>query len=255
MPIEMPPKPAIIIPRKPSIELTDKRVAWIFPAGGRRGAPASGVASRLLTATPTNVANAGSATATFSSVSCGTASGTSLVVVLAHCVKNGAANITFNSGAIDGTNGTIHANVTGNINLGTGSVATVYSRATTNSSITITAVYSITNWLGVMIEVYRLNDLTSATPHDTATASNAAGAGFNTDIDIPDNGILLQAVTIYSLSTSPTVTGTTQDRAETYQSAGRVYAGSDQEMSTESARSLTSTNGTTTGAMAAASWA
>jgi hypothetical protein len=136
-----------------------------------------------------------------------------------------------------------------------GSVATIYSRATTNTSITITAVYSITNWLGVMIEVYRLNNLTSATPHDTATASNAAGASFNTDIDIPADGILIQGVTVYSLSTSPTVGGSTQDRAETYQSAGRVWAGSDQEMGSESARSLTSTNGTTTGAMAAVSWA
>lgn len=234
---------------------------WVAGAGfvpfwaGQSAVLSATVATRTHTADPASQSNAGSATATFNSVACGTADGTSLVAVIASCVKNGAANIAFNSGAIDGTNGTIHANITGNINLGTGSVAAVYSRATTNTSITITSVYSITNWLGCMITVYRLNNLTSATPHATATASNAAGAGFSTTINIPDVGILLQGVTIYSLAGSPTVTGATEDRATTYNSAGRGWAGSDDEMASETNRSLTSTNGTTTGALAAASWA
>ncbi len=198
---------------------------------------------------------------TFSSVTFGAAEGTSLVVVVAYVWSTGNDVAIQGTSTIDGSAGTIHVQAQGKDPVGTRTATTgILSRATTNTSGTIVINCSASNQ-GAAIAVYRLNNLTSATPDATASAisavSGTATSPISTTINITANGLLLLAANVVDAAPS-SVTGATQDGSTTtYPTStniGRAWAGSEQQMVSESNRPVSATNGAHTASLVAATW-
>jgi hypothetical protein len=192
-------------------------------------------------------------TFTFNSVACGAAAGTSLVVVDAHGWNTGTAGTTLNTVSIDGSNGTIHVNHVGNNVGGSCAICAIASRATTNTSITISVTFS-QPMIGCEIDVYRLQNLVSATPTATAGADtgSSTGTSLSTTINIPGAGILIEGVSTYQ--NAPTVSGSTVDHTDSVNTQGKSWGGSNDNMNQETNRTLSATFSTAVGALCGAAW-
>ncbi len=198
---------------------------------------------------------------TFTGVSLGSPVDTSLVAVIAYVWSTGN-DVALSSVPIDGTNGTIHIQAQGKYPVGTRTAtAGIISRATTSTSGDITLNCSAAN-LGAAIAVYRLNQLTSATADDTASAISAASgvptSPISDTINITANGLLLMGVCVTDVAPS-SVTGAAQDGSTTQfpltNLIGRAWAGSEQAMIAESNRSLSaSTPDPNTSSLVAVTW-
>lgn len=216
------------------------------------------IVSATRTFVTNNAASAGSTTYTFTSVALGTAIGTSLVAVVVHIGANGGSLSSISSATINGVSATIHAQNHGGGSGGAAlsiGVCGVISATTsgTSGSIVITG---NTSSVGCGIEVYRLNNLTSATPNFTATASTGANGGSSesTTMNITATGILLLGATNYG---GGTITGSGATKDVTQVSNGQVqcWGGSNDGLPTQSNRSLSASwSSTAGGALAAATW-
>lgn len=161
-----------------------------------------GGATRTNTASPAEIHTAGTSFS-FTSVATGTASGTSLVVVSVFAYSNTNTAHSISTVSIDGTNGVIQQQEYASGTAAVSSLAGIATRATTNSSITITVTFNKTTE-ACRIIVYRLNDLISATPTATASATTghaaATGSGITTNMNIPANGVAFEAVDAHNTS-------------------------------------------------------
>jgi hypothetical protein len=247
----LPAKPAILRPApKPSAQLVARiRRGVLFPVI----APAVKAASRVRQTPPSDISGS-SASFTYSSVPFGTPSGTSLVVCIAYAWNNGASGSTITGGSIGGTGATLLVNPAGVFAGSSDSACAIFYLATANTSGTV--VVSLNNSMGEgALEVYRLNDLVSATPYNSATTNTPGGSNgtsLSTTINIPDAGILLMGVATYLQASTPS--GATQDNTHSVNTVGKAWAGSNQNLTAQSGKSLSATFASTTGALAAGSW-
>lgn len=173
-----------------------------------------GGASRTYITSPTPTF--GSATsATFTSVSLGTAIGTSLVVVVVHLWDVSGDGRHLSSATINGVAATIQVQTTGTVATNQDATVAIISAVTagTSGNIVLTATNTVQ---GFGCDVYRLNNLTSTTP--TTTASNrltANGTSVSVNITAASNGILIHGCSVNGLG-SETIsgTGTTVDHTQ-----------------------------------------
>lgn len=169
-----------------------------FPVTLFSGVPAT----RTLTFTGSG-SSAGTTSFATGSEALGTPSGTSLVAVVVVCAAGaGLAGTQISTVSIDGTNGTIHANVVFGADTTMKVMCAIASRATSNTTgvITITLSQNATNaWVGI----YRLNNLISATPDDAGTNSGDALSSISdTASVVGGNGIILAGALSSAISAS-----------------------------------------------------
>lgn len=191
-------------------------------------------ATRTLTFTTTS-SSAGTTSFTTGSQSLGTPSGTSLVaVVVVVAAGAGIAGTQIDTVSIDGTNGTIHANVVFGADTTTKVMTAIASRATSNTSGTVTVNLS-KNSTRAWIAIYRLNDLVSTTPDDNGVNSGNGLTSISDTASVTGLGIILagalsSAVSASLGSFSAGVAADYQDTANNLQavigSAQNVGAGS-----------------------------
>jgi len=186
MPIDLwlPPKPAIIR------SATLREQMFTFPVTLFAGS----TATRTNTATAT-ASSGGATTLSAGSVALGTATGTSLVVVaIAVAAGAGIAGTSISSVSIDGTNGTLNANVVFGADTTTKVLAVVASRATSNTTgtISVTASQNITN---AWFSIYRVNNLTSSTADNSQTNSGDNLGSVSVTNTITGAGVLIAAAT------------------------------------------------------------
>lgn len=191
MPIDLwvPPKPAII--RASSL----RESMFTFPITFFAGS----TATRSLEATATTTSG-GATTLSAGSVALGTAAGTSLVgVAISVFAGAGIAGTAISSVSIDGTNGTIHANVVFGADTTVKVLAVVASRATSNTTgtISVTASQNITN---AFFAVYRLNNLTSTTADDHQVNSGNGLSSVSTTNTVTGVGLILAAASCSSVT-------------------------------------------------------
>lgn len=259
-PLWLPPPPALIRPASPELVRSARRLdAQERRAGLVPMLPfysATAYATRTFLATTTSTATG--TTYTFSSQALGTASGTSLVVVVVHVYNTGINGTVLSTVSIDGTNGTIHQNANSILAGGGGCIAAVASRATSNTSGTI-VVTTNNNCTGCAISVFRVNSLTSATVFGgNAVASSASNiTSRSTTLDVPAKGLIFAGASWYTPNSSPAYTvGVNQDAsAMNGASSTQSYAlGTNQNMGAETGRTVTATNSAGWAALAVASW-
>lgn len=214
-------------------------------------------ATRLHVHSENSVAGSVANNYTFSGVSLGTAIGTSLVVVVAYMWSSGTQP-TIGSISIDGTNGTLHQAKLATNTLSFDASIAIASRATSNTSGTIITRANNGSIFG-RIDVWRINRLLSATPTDSDGAQNVtpANASINLDITAPGVTIAAGATLNPNDATAPTLTGLTQDANGTHTTNSYKWVyGSNEKMSTESGRAITSVLNASglANAMVAATW-
>jgi len=238
VPIELPPKlwvppaPAIIRPaREPIIP------ASLVPLMPFRQAAAK--ASANLVASPASSVGVNTSYS-FTSVGVGSPAGTSLVAVEIFAYSSTKGHNSLSACAIDGTNGTIHVQTFAEGAAAVDVICAIVSRATSNTSITIAPTFG-TTMDACLIRVYRLQNLTSATPDATTsstTGTGATGTSCSSTMNILANGIALQAVQSYQ-PTLGSIAGADQDSSgQSNPTLGNFSARSKSLMSAETPRTF-----------------
>jgi len=236
MPIELPPK--LWLPTKPAITRAApprKGAGFvnIFPYGAKLlGFPnATMVDSATINSSGTSF--------NFGTRNIGRPRGTSLVVVCAAPVKvDGATLITVSSSTIGGAAFDSSLVVQrGLVSLSVTVAQLMKSTAADSANITIV---TNTTCAGVVMAVFRLNELTSITPDDNVTAANDTTSTSGV-IDTTNPGILLlcsaaSGATISTLSGVNTVDFGTPGTS--------LAAGHSQQLSTQANRAVSSTSST-----------
>ncbi len=198
----------------------------------------------------TSPATQGSATTyNFGTLSLGTAQGTSLVVIIFHGFNNGASGQTLSSATINGVSATIHAQATGNTLLATALTA-ICSATVSASSGNVTCVCNNTMTDGA-VDVYRLNNLVSATPTATATAIQNSGTSLSTTINIPGNGVLILGVG--DDGATPSVTGASNDVTQA-PGASHTWGGSNDTLAQQTNRTLSASFSSSTASLVGVAW-
>jgi hypothetical protein len=194
-------------------------------------------------------------TYTFTNHDIGTASATRYVVV---CVMASDATVdrTLSSVTIGGNNAAQHE----------------FEKSTSVAIDMYTAIYGLTvtsgttativvTWSGGMtgchVAVFALDNLTSTTPH--ATNGNNTGAGtassVSTTMNIPSNGVGIAIAGAVNNNAAHTPTGLSEDNDASVDGNVRIHVMSDQSMSSETGRTITSTGtANTSRAISVASW-
>ena len=202
----------------------------------------------------TTVSTAVAANYTFSSVNLGIASGTSRVVVVAFVTNGGGSQDAFSAITVEGVGGVV-AQTTG----GSGGVL---QKAICGTAVATVAADTGTvqvntsggaSGSGCVIAVYRLNNLQQGTAFDTVTADTGAGTATSVSgsVDIHAHGILIFGVAVRL--EVPSGSGATED--DSANATVGYWVGSNQDMSAETARSVSATFGTArAGALSGASF-
>lgn len=260
-PLWLPPKPAIIQPTQPSArnlrrllkrrgQLVDYRWAGLIPPPMFYSAAAA-YATRTNTYSTTGT----SQNNTFTGVSFGTASGTSLVCVIVHAYSNGT-NPNLSTFTIDGTTATEHQTADANSPASNDSICSIGTVTSANTSGTVVVNFSqtITN---CRIEVYRLNNLSSATPDASNKTTTTSGTTINFGMNITAAGLIIAGLAAYGGSSgTPSITNVTNDNAGSLTGNFYKYVSASNE-NHAAATPLTITGswaGTSTGALVAATW-
>lgn len=181
---------------------------------------------------------------TFTGASLGTASNTSLVVVVAYMWSNGTSPA-ISSISIDGANGALIQSLLTTDAVTYDMSIAIASRATSNTSGDIITRANNGSVRG-RIDVWRINDLQSATAFDSAK-QGAISANASISLNIPSAGVTIAAAGTLNPgdATVPTMTGLTQDANGVL--AINLYKwvyGSDQNMSAQTGLSITSVKNT-----------
>ena len=199
-------------------------------------------------------------TQSFAGCALGTPVGTSLVAVV-FCAWNGGTNGTAATGCnIDGSAATVHQNANGLLLAGNCSVTLLASRATSNTSGTISATFN-TNMLESAVMVYRLNSLSSATISNSNKASTTGATSINANLNVPSSGVAIAgagAVSTTGGGMLVTGTGITQDVQDLVGANNWRYgSASAQGMAANAALTITAdwTAGSSTGALVMGAWA
>lgn len=215
----------------------------------------SGTAATRTATASASVAGSTS-TPNFGTLALGTAQGTSLVVVIVYAWNFGTATSALSTLTIDGSAATIHENAVGLFVASSASIVGIASRASSNTSGGISATFT-TNMDNSHIAVYRLNNLTSATPSDHQKATTTNGTTLSLNLNVPSSGIVLAGSgTVFGTATLIAITGVTQDAQGEFLTHGDQYvANSNQSSPANAALTISSLWGTAnTGALAAVSW-
>lgn len=240
MPIDLwlPPKPAIIIPRRPSATLAEQRPAWIFPAAGRYTA---GAATRtFLQKETTQVAN--QTTYTFANCNIGAAASDRYIVA----VVGGFGlpnNRVLSSVTIGGSAATIHANANLFVAASARYITGIAGRlVTTGTTATVTVVYATDVMAVCFCALYALHGLASTTPTATATETlgGAGGTVISDTINIPSNGILIVSALAATTTGIFSFAGADEDADENNSNIAFGCA-SDDGMSAETGRAYSAT--------------
>lgn len=185
------------------------------------------------------------------SVGIGTAEAGRLVVVCPHHLRTTAPGRSISSVTIDGSGGTIHAQVGANANSGAG-VGIASRVVAAGTSIVITWALSGTVLAGNNVaSVYTVTGLASSTPHDAGTAN---GDNPTAQLDLPANGVLIAACVSTATGGAITWTGATEDGQSTMSNAEQSSAHSVPTSSTSN-HSVSVSSGGANEVIAAASWA
>src|SRR6202049_122170 len=217
---------------------------------------ALGLATRTYVTSPAPTFGSAS-TFNFAGTNLGTAIGTSLVVVVVHGWDTPGDGRKLSSASIAGVGATIHVNVVGTSAAVQDASCAIISATTVSASGTISLTFSAAV-VACGIDVYRLNNLVSATP--TATASNTTGSGtsLSTTINIPGNGVLIQGISLFANAVNPSLTGSgsTQDNEETVPGDADLaeWAGSLDTLPSQSKRTISGSFSTGAAALVGAAW-
>jgi len=153
-------------------------------------------------------------TYTFAGANIGAADAARYVIVLVTHASSAGAARTVSSATIGGISASIHANAGAASAQGLGTailIALVPTGTTATISITLSGGGGSCD-----IGVYRVVGLASATPFDTATASDAAGGGVLTTntLDVPHRGLVLGVANFEADSGSVTWVGASENYDE-----------------------------------------
>lgn len=249
LPITLPPlefpKPALIVPRRPSIERVAK--LGMFQPGFR--IPPGG-ATRTYEVSPTP--GFGSATSfTFTSAALGTAKGTSLVIVVVHQWDTLGDTRHLTGVTVGGSAATQVVLITATNSTASDTGCAIFQIVTASTSANIVCSFSNTV-VGCGIDVYRLNTLTSTTAFNTAShAGGASITSISTTINVPANGVLIHGCTAFSTAPTESITGSgsTQDHTQSVSGDGDLaeWVGSAQLLGAQTGRTISNTFGLTTG--------
>lgn len=182
----------------------------VFPVCHWGGA----IATRTYVTSPTP--SFGSASSfTFTSVGLGSALGTSLVLVVAHAWDVSGDGRQLNAVTVGGTGATLVVKTVGTVTSNQDASVGIWtiSTASTSANVVVTTTNTVQ---GCGIDVYRLQNLTSATA--TATANNHTttnGTSVSTTITPAGNGLVIHGCSVNGLG-SETIsgTGTTVDHTQ-----------------------------------------
>lgn len=152
---------------------------------------------------------------TFTSVSLGSALGTSLVLVVAHAWDVSGDGRQLNTVTVGGTGASLIVKTVGTVTSNQDASVGIWtiSTASTSANIVVTTTNTVQ---GCGVDVYRLNNLASATA--SATASNhttSNGTSISTTLAVLANGLAIQGCSVNGLG-SETIsgTGTTVDHTQ-----------------------------------------